>query len=96
MSETVVVTRHSALLAYLHEKGYIGEYVNVIPHASPEAVRGKHVVGSLPLHLAALAESVTVVPLALPFDMRGKELTLQEVRKYAQPPCTYQIRKLKG
>lgn len=33
----------------------------IIASATPDDVRGKHVVGNLPLHLAALAASVTVI-----------------------------------
>jgi len=43
------------------------------------------------MHLAALASSITEVPLKIPSDLRGKELTVKEVRKYAEPPVTYVV-----
>ena len=85
----VVVTQHRALVDYLSEIGLIKPEARVIEHATPDQVRGKHVIGVLPLHLAALAVRVTVVPLALPREARSRELTLDEVRRYAGRPRTY-------
>lgn len=86
--DLIIVTRHSALVTYLHE---IGAPIDapVIAHATVADVRGRHVIGVLPLHLAAEAESVTEVPLNLPPEARGRELTLEEVRQYAAAPQRY-------
>lgn len=88
---TIVVTRHPALVQFLLEQGLIHAGVPVISHASPEQVRGRHVIGVLPLSLASLAESVTEVPLSLPPELRGVELTLEQVREYAGRPVTYKV-----
>jgi CRISPR-associated protein Csx16 len=80
MKDALIVTRHPGLVEVLRaDFGITGK---VISHATPEAIRGKRVVGVLPLDLAAEAASVTVVVLDLPAEMRGKELTADEVRKY--------------
>ena len=89
--ETIVITRHAALVAYLIEVGAITAETPVITHATVEQVVGKHVIGVLPLHLAALAASVTEVPLDLPVEFRGRELTVEEVRKYARPVRRYAV-----
>ena len=89
--ETVVVTRHPALVAYLVEVGLVQEGVKVVTHATEDAVRRKHVIGVLPLRLAALAASITEVPLVLPPDLRGVELTLDQIRKYAGETATYAV-----
>jgi hypothetical protein len=89
--ETVVVTRHAALVDYLKETGLCPVGTPVIEHASPEAITGKHVIGILPLSLAALAAKVTVVPLSLPPELRGVELTIEQVRQYAGSPETYRV-----
>lgn len=52
-------------------------------HASPDDIEGKHVIGVLPMRLAALACKVTEIALDLPPDMRGKELDVNPVREYA-------------
>lgn len=75
-TDVVVVTRHSALVEWLKMQGLITGDEPVIEHATSQDVRGKHVVGVLPLHLAAEAESVTVVDLDIPPEKRGKELSV--------------------
>ena len=87
--KTIVVTRHQALLDYLVEEGIVTEDVPVLSHVTEDDVRGKHVIGVLPLRLAAAAAIVTEVPLDLPQELRGKELSVEEVRKYAGPPRSY-------
>jgi ABC-type hemin transport system substrate-binding protein len=89
--ETVIVTRHAALVEYLLAEGIVPNNTPVLSHASPEAITGKHVIGILPLSLAALAAKVTVVPLSLPPELRGVELTIEQVRQYAGSPETYRV-----
>jgi hypothetical protein len=89
MSSNIIVTRHPALVQVLAEDyGYVGP---VLAHATAADVRGKCVVGVLPLHLAAVAESVTEVTLNLPPELRGKELTVEEVRKHLKGLTTYRV-----
>lgn len=87
----IVVTRHPALVALLVERGLVKEDVEVISHATPEQVAGKDVIGVLPLNLAALAASVTEVPLALTPELRGKELDLEILREIAGEAVTYKV-----
>ncbi len=87
----VVVTRHAGLVDYLVEEGIVGTDVPVISHASAEDVRGKHVIGVLPLSLAAEADKVTEVPLRLTPELRGVELSLDQVREIAGDPVTYKV-----
>ena len=89
---TIVVTRHASLAALLRERGVIAEDARVIAHATPDDVRGARVIGVLPLALAALAESITEIPLTLTPEQRGRELTLDELRACAGPATTYRVR----
>lgn len=96
-SQRVVVTRHKALVQYLVETGVVSASDLVISHATPEDVRGRDVVGILPLHLAALCRSVTEVPMALtPGDRetmtRTQDLPIERVRQVASAPVTYVVR----
>ena len=91
MKDVVIVTRHPALVALLRERGIEGR---VLTHASPEDVRGRHVVGVLPLHLAALADLVTVPVMELRPEDRGRELTLEEVRERFRGLETYSVKKV--
>ena len=90
-----VITRHKALVDYLLDKDIIkeGEY-KLIEHADYKDVEGQDVIGVLPLQLASYAKSVTEVPLKLTPEMRGKELTFEEVEKVAQEPVQYIVREV--
>ena len=90
-----VITRHKALLDYLLDKDIIkeGEY-KLIEHADYKDVEGQDVIGVLPLQLASYAKSVTEVPLKLTPEMRGKELTFDEVSKIAEKPVQYIVREV--
>lgn len=90
-----VVTRHKALVSYLIDKNIIkeGEY-KLIEHADYKDVEGQNVIGVLPLQLASYAKSITEVPLKLTSQMRGKELTFDEVEKVAEEPVQYIVREV--
>ena len=91
----VIVTRHQALVEYLRRKNAVAVDVEVIAHiTSPEQVAGKVVAGVLPLHLAAAAEAIVNVQLNLPPDLRGVELTLEQVEQYAAGIQAYRVEEL--
>jgi hypothetical protein len=94
MTDTIVVTRHPALVQLLIERGLIRPGTPAIEHATPEDVRGRHVIGVLPLSLAAIAATVTEIELRLTPDQRGRELTLDELRPIAGPARTYVVHAL--
>lgn len=52
------------------------------------------VYGVLPLHLASLANTVTTVDMNLPAEMRGKELSLEDIEKYFTGMSTYKVKKI--
>lgn len=95
MKNTIVITRHTALVAYLREIGLIDDTTPIIPHCSdPEQIRGKIVIGPIPLHLAAHAECIINIPLKLDQGDRGRELSLEEVRARAGKPERYMVRRI--
>mgnify|MGYP003655861598 CR=1 FL=1 len=94
MHTTIIVTRHAALVEFLFREGIAERGTSVITHVTDDDVRDKHVIGVLPMHLAALAASVTEIPLTLTPEMRGKELSLEEVCNVAGDPVTYVINTL--
>jgi putative CRISPR-associated protein (TIGR02620 family) len=93
MSTTIVVTRHKALVDFLIETGMVTAETPVLSHVNASEVTGKHVIGVLPMHLAALAATVTEIPLDIPAELRGKELDLEQVRNFAGDPVKYSVRK---
>jgi hypothetical protein len=94
MTDTIVVTRHPALLDLLVERGLVRPGTPAIAHATPEDVRGRHVIGVLPLSLAAIAATVTEIELRLSPEHRGRELGIEELRQVAGPARTYIVRAL--
>lgn len=90
-TETIIVTRHAGLVEYLREQGIASADAPVIDHATPELVRGKRVVGVLPLHLAVHAAEVVEVPMNIPASLRGQELTAKETAQHAAPPVSYTV-----
>lgn len=90
----IIVTRHPALKQYLINKGIASEATLVLDHATEEDVRGKNVAGILPLHLAAVAESIVTVELALPLEMRGKELSLEDMEKFCKGLRKFSVKAL--
>lgn len=93
MTDTIVVTRHKALVEFLIETGMVTAETPVLSHVTSKDVADKHVIGVLPMHLAALAATVTEIPLYIPSELRGKELDLEQVRQFAGDPVKYSVRK---
>ena len=74
--DTVIVTRHAGLVEWLKRLGVEGE---VVSHADEDTVRGKRVYGVLPFRLAALADEFVEVSVDVPAELRGKELTADDI-----------------
>ena len=87
----ICVTRHPALVELLRELELIDDKIKIVSHATIEDVRGKHVFGVLPLRLASAAHCITEVPLTIPSHLRGKELSLDELRSCMREPVTYYV-----
>lgn len=88
----VLVTRHEALVQYFANMGIT--FDKVITHATAEDVKCNDVYGVLPLHLASLANTVTTVDMDLPAEMRGKELSLDDIKRYFTGMSTYKVKKI--
>lgn len=91
---SLVITRHKALVDFLRERQIIEDNAEVIIHATPDDVKGRRVIGVLPLRLACLAAEVVEVTLDVPAAMRGAELTIDQVRKFYRGISTYKVTKL--
>lgn len=85
---TIIITRHNGLVDWLSQRGITG---TVIASATPDDVRGKHVIGALPLHLAALAIDITTVDYNCPMDLRGKDLSAQQLDDLGAVLNTYTV-----
>lgn len=90
----LVVTRHQGLVDYLKKEKIVGDDIEVITHATVETVSGKNVIGVLPHSLSSLTLNFGEVPLALTPEMRGKELTCDDVAAIAGALSVYTVRKV--
>lgn len=93
--EKVIVTRHKVLVDHMINMGIISKDTPVIAHATREDIENKHVIGVLPLSLAKYAGAITELPLSIPAELRGKELTLEQLKKFAGEPTTYLVAEIK-
>lgn len=76
--ETVIVSRHAGAVEWLRRQGIEGA---VIEQATAEDVRGRIVVGNLPLHLAAEAHQIGSIDLpGVTREQRGRDLTPEEMQ----------------
>jgi len=90
--ETIVITRHKSLIQYLKEIELVtGNEPIISGNATLDDVRGKHIIGVLPNFLSAQAACLTEVPLKVPQEFRGQELSLEQIREFAQEPVTYRV-----
>lgn len=94
MSNQVVITRHQGLVDYLIDQGIVKQGVSVISHATSEDIKGRDIIGILPLNLAVLARSVTIISLDLPQDLRGVDLSKDQVAQYAGQPRKFKIEEI--
>jgi len=94
-SEIVIVSRHPATIEFLKEKL---PNAKVIEHLNgPDDISfGALVFGNLPLHMVEqLLQKgcrFIMVSLNIPRELRGKELSREELEKYIE---LYEIRRLK-
>ena len=80
--ETIIVTRHPGLVEWLARKGITGE---VKASVTSEEIKGKHVVGALPAHIAQYAAYMTSVDYMCPFEKRGEHFRLHPPWRDAPP-----------
>ena len=74
--ETIIVTRHPGLVEWLEKRGITGK---VKPSVTVNDIRGKHVIGALPAHIAQHAKYITSVDYICPFEKRGQDLSADEL-----------------
>lgn len=94
IENALVVTRHPSLIVYLKSIGLIDDTAVVIEHASVEVIEGKDVVGVLPHSLSCLTHTFTEIPLMLPPELRGQELSVEDLKAYASEPKCYKVRSI--
>ena len=91
MNMKIIITRHKGLVEYLAQQGLKG---TVVSHASEQDVTGRDVIGVLPLRLACLTQSFIEVSLTIPLELRGVEMTLEQIYSCKPVLQEYVIKKI--
>lgn len=94
MNNTVIITKHKALVEYLTEIGLANSDTTVIQRVTQSDIEGKDVIGVLPLRLACYANSITDVRVEVPKELRNDILTLSQFREFVTDISTYKINQL--
>lgn len=87
----LIVTRHQGLVDLARRMGLATDGCPVLAHATADDVRGKVVLGVLPLHLAAEAEAVVSIDLGLPPDLRGTDLSAEQMLPHVRGVSVYRV-----
>ena len=91
----VLVTRHAAIATYLKELGIIDDNTEIVMNATKSIVEGKRVAGVLPYDLAALCSVYREIVVRVPVKLRGKTLTVEEIKPLVFIGEEYIIRDVK-
>jgi len=89
--ETIIVTKHAAVEQYIREAGLCDDESPCFPSVSAEYVKGKHVIGIVPFHIAASAALFTEIKLTLRKHLFNTELTLDQLKAMVQQVRTYEV-----
>lgn len=86
----LIVTRHAGLIEYLETnpdtRAVLDQFgYDIIAHATEADVTDRRVIGILPMNLAALTAWFGLLPMNLPLELRGVELTLEQVKQHVEP-----------
>lgn len=62
--------------------GYLPSSTRVIAQATPKDLTGNRIIGILPVDLAALCGEYWALNMRIPAEMRGKELTCEDMERF--------------
>jgi putative CRISPR-associated protein (TIGR02620 family) len=91
MNAPVIITRHGGLVEWLKATRPELADAPILDTATPADVEGKDVYGVLPLHLAALAASVTVVEFTAAVVRGGMDLTAKQMAEAGAALRTFRV-----
>lgn len=76
--QILIVSKHAPAIEWLKRQGISGDVISHVE--SPDQIRGRKVIGNLPLYLAAEVESVTLIMLPGRRESeRHREMTCEEM-----------------
>lgn len=88
----IIVTKHKSIIPFLIKKKYITGDEEILTNVTITDIKGRHVIGTLPLRLVCYAGKYTPIRLNIPSLERGKRFSPEEIEKYILPLKTYKVR----
>lgn len=90
----ILITRHPDVIKLLKELKVIDSETTIIDHATAEDIKGKEVIGILPIDLAAHCSKVHSIIWNIPIEARGRDWTYEETKRYYSGIKTYIVREI--
>ena len=94
--ETKIVTRHDGALEWVKKHHPEFADVEVIAQASPEDLKGNRIIGTLPIHLAAICKRYWHLEMTVPADRRGTEISCEDMEKFGCKITRFEVIKISG
>ena len=79
--KTIIVSRHPAAIKWINK--YYPDFNGIIKsHIAEDEIIGNRIIGTLPVQLAALAAEYFHLSIKVPAEMRGKELSIEDMVQF--------------
>jgi two-component sensor histidine kinase len=92
--EKIIITKHNAVKHYIISKQMATKETPCFSVAEIKDIEGKHVIGFIPLYLAAKAGMYTEIKINLKREDIKRELTLNEIEHRVKNVNTFKIEKI--
>ena len=79
MEKIVIVSRHQGALNWLKKHHPEFDNVEYFSHINEKDIKDNIVIGTLPINLAKLAKEYWHLSMSIPSEMRGVELTIEDM-----------------
>jgi len=89
----VIVSRHAGAIEWLRRHGVTGE---VVSHVDTDTdLEGKILIGNAPLWIAAQADEIWTIEMPeLPAELRGKDISAEQMEELGAKLGRYYVQKL--
>lgn len=90
-----IVSRHPGAIAWVKKHYPAFKEFILLSRISEDQIKGNTIIGTLPINLAVLADEYWHLSMSVPYYMKGKELTVQDMEEYGCNLVKYKIERIK-
>jgi len=80
--ETKIVTRHAGAMEWIAKHHLEFGDAEVIAHADVGDLKGRRIIGMLPIHMAAMCKEYWHLEMTVPADRRGTEISCEDMENF--------------